>query len=122
MQLVKYWSCIETFFSADAKQIVQSVTIGLATVLVYGGYRFVPTREYQQLKKKITRLYGLRSQAVHKASHNHVMRADTAQLSQWAAWMILTLFRMREDGYNELSRLKTECERLDTLANRSSSA
>lgn len=115
MQLVKYWSCVETFFSADPEHIVQAVTKGLATVLADGGYRFVPVHEYRQLKKKITRLYGLRSQAVHRASHNHVTRGDTALLSQWTAWMILTLFRMREHGYTELSQLKAQSERLDAL-------
>jgi hypothetical protein len=115
MQLVKFWSCIESFFSADQKDITKSLSAGLASVLVYGGYGFVPPEQYSDVKRKIARLYSLRSKAIHKASYSHVTRAHTAQLSQWAAWMIVSLFALLKRGYASIEQIRAESDRLDAL-------
>jgi hypothetical protein len=116
MKLVKYWSCVETFFSSDNKDITRAVSSGLACVLVFGGFNFVPRSEYVATKKRITKLYNLRSRALHGASHQHVAEGDAATLSQWVAWMLVGILAFMEHGYTEVQQIKRVCERLDARA------
>lgn len=119
MKLVKYWSCVEAFFSADKNRILQSVTTGLAAVLVFGGFEFVPLTAYAATKKRIVKLYDLRSLAVHGASLRHVSELDAANLSQWVAWMLLNMVSFVERGYTQVEQIKEICERLDAQSTRS---
>lgn len=112
MKLIKYWSCIETFFS-ESTGITKSVSVGLASVLVFGGFQFVPEAQYRPLKKRITKLYGFRCSAVHAAEHEHVSESDVSDLSQWAAWLLLCMVSFVERGYTTLAEIREQCIRLD---------
>ncbi|WP_162084879.1 HEPN domain-containing protein [Sulfuriferula nivalis] len=116
MKLVKYWSCVEAFFSFENGKITQAVTSGLASTLVFGGFHFVSTSEYSSLKKKIANLYSLRSRAIHRGSHQHITELDVAQFSQWVAWMIISMVALVEQGYTTLNDVKMQTDRLDGLA------
>lgn len=113
MKLVKYWSCVEPFFSGDNKNITQSVSAGLATVLVFGGFGFLPKSAYVETKKRIAKLYNLRSRALHGAAHLHVSSKDASDLSQWVAWMLINMVVFTGNGYTNLEQIKENCERLD---------
>lgn len=113
MKLIKYWSCVETFFSLDKKDVTRSVSVGLASVLVYGGYSFVAETDYVSCKKKIAKLYDLRSRAVHRASYNHVSERDVAELSQCVAWMIINMISLVERGYTQLKQILEKAYQLD---------
>ena len=119
MQLVKYWSCVEAFFSFENEEITQAVSSGLASILVFGGFDFVPLEEYEVTKRAIARFYKLRSKAVHRGSHQHTTERDVAQFSQWVAWMIVTMVALAERGYTTLRQVKCQTERLDKQATRS---
>lgn len=113
MQFVKYWSCIETFFSIDKEDITKSVSIGVAAVLVFGGYEFEPRDEYSNLKKRVATLYALRSQAVHRASRSHITEADVAELSRYAAQLLINAVSFVERGYRTPDEIKRHSTRLD---------
>jgi hypothetical protein len=113
MRLIKYWSCIETFFTSESKDITRSVSVGLASVLVYGGYGFVPEKEYPALKKRVAKLYDIRSRAVHGAAYHHVLERNVNDLSQWAAWMLLNMVSFVERGYTKTGQIKAMADRLD---------
>jgi hypothetical protein len=113
MKLVKYWSCVETFFSFEKINITQSVTVGLATVLVFGGFGFLPKSAYVETKKRIAKLYNLRSKALHGAAHRHVSSEDASNLSQWVAWMLINMVVFAGNGYTKLEQIKRNSERLD---------
>lgn len=118
MKLVKYWSCVEAFFSIETEEITQAVSTGLASILVFGGFHFVPQSEYSTLKQKIAGLYKLRSRAVHRGSHQHTTEGDVGQFSQWIAWMIITMVALVEQGYSTLKDVKEQTDRLDRLSAR----
>lgn len=118
MKLVKYWSCVETFFSADNKDVAQAVSVGLTTVLVFGGFGFVPLANYAETKRRIAKLYNLRSRALHGAAHRHVSLKDASDLSQWVAWMLINMVVFTGNGYTKLEQVKRNCERLDAQATR----
>jgi len=113
MQLVKYWSCIETLFSSDQEGITRSLSVGVASVLVCGGYGFAKVDDYQDLKKRVAKLYALRSQAVHRASRNHVKVRDVAELSRFAGQLLLNALSFIEDGYQTPAQIKERCQRID---------
>lgn len=119
MKLIKYWSCVETFFSMDKKDITKSVSIGLTAVLVYGGYKFVPEKEYISFKKRIAKLYDLRSHAVHRASYKHVSERDISELSQWIAWMIINMISFVERGYTQVEQIMEVAVKFDKSASHS---
>jgi len=72
MKFVKLWSCVESFFSVDEEQITLLNAIGLSAVMAYGGYAVTDVTYYKEFKKKVTRLYSLRSKALHRAYHGHI--------------------------------------------------
>lgn len=113
MQFVKYWSCIETFFSNDRDEITKSVSIGIAAVLVFGGYEFVPQSDYAKVKGRAANLYALRSQAVHRASRTHVNERDVADLSRYAAQLLINMLSFVERGYQSPGEIKQHCMRLN---------
>jgi hypothetical protein len=118
MKLVKYWSCVEAFFSLENEEITHAVSAGLTSILVFGGFGFVPPSEYSALRKRIIDLYSLRSRAVHRGSHEHITERDVAQLSQWVAWMIISMVALVELGYRNLNEVKQQTDRLDGLERR----
>lgn len=113
MQFVKYWSCIETFFSKGAEEITQSLARGVAAVLVFGGYAFAPIESYLHLKKRIADLYDARSKAVHRALRDHVDDTEIAELSHYTAQLLVNTLSFVERGYKTLAQVKEQCERLD---------
>lgn len=118
MKLVKYWSCVEAFFSFEKEEITHAVSAGLASILVFGGFHFVPPSEYSAVKKQIVDLYSLRSRAVHQGSHQHTTEGDVALFSQWVAWMIISMVGLVEQGYTTLKEVKAQTDRLDGLEER----
>ena len=118
MKLVKYWSCVEAFFSFENEEITHAVSAGLASILVFGGFHFVPLSEYGTVKKQIADLYSLRSRAVHRGSHNHTTEQHITQFSQWVAWMIITMVVLVEAGYTTLKEVKEQTDRLNGQAAR----
>ncbi|NRP70630.1 hypothetical protein ILFOPFJJ_01511 [Ensifer psoraleae] len=116
MRMVKYWSCVEAFFSLERERITHSVSSGLASILTFGGFRFVDVDKYSETKKNISQLYDLRSQAVHRGDHRHVTEENVAQFSQWVAWMIIEITSLSACGYTTLQQLKREVDRLDSIA------
>lgn len=113
MKLVKYWSCVEVFFSFEKEETTHAVSTGLASILVFSGFQFVPPSEYRSLKKQIIDLYDLRSQAVHGGFHQHTTELDVAKFSQWVAWMIVSMVALVERGYTTLDEVKAQTDRLD---------
>lgn len=112
MRLVKFWSCIECFFSFEKTKITSSIIDGLSLTLVYGGYHFIKPEKENFLRKRIEELYELRSQAVHDARHEHTTQRDVADVSQWAAWLIMTMLKLTESGYETRAQIKKETDRL----------
>lgn len=113
MRLLKYWSCIETFFSGDQQQITKSVAAGVAATLTHGGLGFAPPDDYVDLRRRLTKLYGLRSRAAHRASFGHVSTRDAADLSQWISWLILTAIAFVERGTQTTEQLASWTRRVD---------
>lgn len=117
MKLIKYWSCVEVFFSLGKEDITKSVSAGLTSVLVYGSFRFIPQSEYASIKKRIKALYDLRSDAVHSAWYSHVSERDVSDLSQWVSWLLINMIAFVGAGYKTRAQVKDECNRLDQLEN-----
>ena len=113
MQFVKYWSCIEVFFSEQNEEITKSVSAGIAAVLVFGGLGVVPEADYTKTKTRVTQLYKKRSKAVHGASREHVTTRDIVDLSRYAAWLLVNMLSMSERGYRDRKPIKAISMRLD---------
>ena len=113
MQFVKYWGCIETLFSTGEEEITKAVSIGVAAVLVFGGYKFAPREDYSNVKKRVASLYGLRSRAVHRASRSHISGSDVAELSRYAAQLLVNAVSFVERGYETPDEIKRHCMSLD---------
>lgn len=115
MRFIKYWSCVETFFSVEKTDITRSVSSGLANVLAYGGFRFLDVSEYINTKRKIASLYDARSKAIHRGLHLHVTEEDVSQFSQWISWLIMELVNISEHDCRTLSELKVKVDQIDAI-------
>ncbi|GLQ97616.1 HEPN domain-containing protein [Dyella mobilis] len=113
MKLIKYWSAVEVFFSGSRVDITESSSIGVATVLVFGGCGFVSDEQYDETRKRVKDLYASRSKALHSAFHDHVSGKDVAEMSQLVAWMLINMIVLQMRGYTTLDEVKKQAERLD---------
>ncbi len=115
MKLVKLWSCVEVFFTANAGSISRSVSAGVASLLAYGGYRFVPDVEYMAIRRRVSKLYDKRSRALHGGLWREVSDLDVETLTQWVAWMLLNVLYLLDHGYRTLDQVQGQARYLDGL-------
>ena len=119
MQLVKFWSCIECFFSFEnSGETTKKIKHGLTALLTFGSYRFVSLDTWRDLEKEIDALYELRSGAVHDARHSHVSDRDITVVSKWAAWAILEIAGLISNGYKTRAQIKEQTDRLSKMLQR----
>ncbi|MGE8359266.1 hypothetical protein [Pseudomonas sp.] len=120
MKLVKFWSCIECFYSFTKKEITQSIINGMIATLVFGGYKAYPLEAIPTLKKEIEDNYDLRSRAVHDAQHEHIPLQDVANVSRWAGFLVMELFSLSHQlGYTTRKEVKEQTDRLSKILARS---
>ena len=116
MQFVKLWSCAECFFAITEEEITEANARGIASVLTFAGYRVIDLKEYPKFKRRLKRLYGLRSEAVHRAMFGHIETAHLDDLSHWIAWIIISMVSLSERGYTTLRQVNEQASRLDGLS------
>jgi hypothetical protein len=116
MQFVKLWTCAECFFAIDNEQITELNATGIATILAFAGFRIIETEAYPEFKRRVKRLYGLRSKAIHRAEFGHVERVDLDELSHWVAWVVISMIALAERGYQTLRQVHEQTQRLDQLS------
>lgn len=116
MQLVKFWSCIECFFSFEnSGETTTKIKRGLTALLTFGGYGFANLETWMALEREIDALYDLRSSAVHDARHSHVSDRDITTVSKWAAWAILEIAGLISSGYDTRAQIKEQTDRLSAM-------
>jgi len=91
MEFVKYWTCIESIFTAGTDEISETISSGVAAMMVWGPTATEPESKLITIKKEVKSLYDHRSKALHHGHHNHVKYSEIAQLSRWAAHTILSI-------------------------------
>ncbi len=114
MRFLKYWSCIEAFFSGDRDEITKSVSIGLAATLTHSSLNFCEPKEYLSLKRRIAHLYAPRSKAAHRAAYGHVSDRDVSDLSQWVSWLIVSAIAFVERGATTCTQVRDWAYRVDS--------
>ena len=116
MRLVKYWSCIECFFSFENDgRTTDKIIRGMLTILTCGRHQFSSPEKWKTLERDINRLYSLRSRAVHDAKHNHVSWSDVNMISKWAAWVLLEVAQLITNGFKTRLSIKNEIDRVYEL-------
>jgi hypothetical protein len=116
MQFVKLWTCAECFFAIDKEQITELNAMGIATILVFGGYRVIEAENYIELKRKVKRFYDLRSRAIHRAEFTHIDLKDLNEFSYWIAWVVISMVALTEQGYKTLNQIHEQLLRLDNIS------
>jgi uncharacterized protein YcgL (UPF0745 family) len=112
---LKLWSCLESFFSSQKKDITESNARGVAVLLVFGRYEFKEFNDYAALKSKVKRFYVVRSKAVHRGEYQHIDDATLCEFSYIVAWIVVVMTSLSESGYTKLAQVKREIDRLDAI-------
>jgi len=112
MQFVKYWSCLECLLGGPGDKLTETLAVGVVVVLTYGHFRLLKELEHEKHVRTVKRLYALRSQAVHRASHSHVMFRDVVLLSTWAAWVIYNTISFANAGMSDTQTLWKQVRQL----------
>ena len=116
MQLVKFWSCIECFFSFEnSGETTSKIKRGLTALLTFGSFSFASLETWRDLEREIEALYDLRSSAVHDARHSHVSDSDITKVSKWAAWAILEVAGLVSRGFESRAQIKEQTDRLSAM-------
>lgn len=115
MQFVKLWSCAECFFSIDKNCITEMNAKGIAAVLTFAGFSLIKPEDYPEFKRRIKKLYELRSKAIHRAEFGHIEAEVIDDLSHWVAWVIISMVALAERGYKTLREVEVQALRLDKV-------
>jgi len=105
MQFIKYWSCLECLLGGPGEDLTETLAIGVVTVLSFGHYRLLDLKEWRANVRTVKRLYGIRSRAVHRASHSHVAYQDLVLLGTWTAWVIYNAISFSNAGMQDIRTL-----------------
>lgn len=116
MQFVKLWSCAECFFAIDKDGVTDLNATGFAAILTFAGFKIIDAKDYPKFKRRVKKLYELRSQAIHRGSFGHIETTDLDDLSRWIAWIIISMASLSERGYRTLHQIQQQTSRLDQLA------
>ncbi|SRR5229473_1747114 len=116
MQFVKLWSCAECFFAIEKEGVTDLNAKGFAAILTFAGFRIIDVKDYPDFKRRIKTLYGLRSEAIHRASFGHIETSDLDDLSHWIAWIIISMISLSDRGYRTLRQVQEQTSRLDRLS------
>ena len=116
MQLIKLWSCAESFFAFGDEQITERNARGIAVLITFA-LTFNPVEDYAKLKTRLKYLYALRSKAIHRGHFDHVEISDLNDLSRWIAWTIVSMMSLSERGFETMGRVHEEIEKIDQRAN-----
>ncbi|MGE4441785.1 MAG: hypothetical protein AB7D27_09890, partial [Desulfomicrobium sp.] len=119
MQFIKYWSCIEVFFSIRGKT-TQSLSTGISAILTHGPYQFIDKKHYTDIKKKFDDLYDLRSRALHDGNYHNISWREVSYLSQHVSWMLINMITISTQGHNEITQIRKEVEKIDMQLNKTS--
>jgi Apea-like HEPN len=119
-QFVKYWSCIESFFTQGELDITETLALGMVVVLTFGHLQYLDRADYKANKATLKKLYAKRSRAVHSASYSHITGADVALLSQWTAWLIFNVISFANADLPDKKVLLKRVKELDTIEGRRS--
>ncbi len=68
MQFVKYWSCLECFFTLEEQEITEALAIGVTAVLTHGHFPAMEKNDYKSNRGKVKALYAKRSNRLLKKS------------------------------------------------------
>jgi len=112
MQFVKYWSCLESLLGGPGDNLTETLAVGVVIVLTYGHFRLLQESDREEHVRTVKRLYGLRSRAVHRASHSHVSHRDVVLVSVWAAWVIYNTISFANAGMPDTSTLWKQVRQL----------
>lgn len=134
---VKFWTALETLFSISdevkksvqcpyCKQqfegsmpaigITQSLAMGVAILLSFGGYRFIEIGNVKTIIKAMMKLYKKRSLIIHRGSFGHVSPNELSEICKYAVWSVLTCLGLRTQGFKSLKQVRRETLRLYELS------
>jgi hypothetical protein len=116
MRFIKLWSCAECFFAIDKTDITEANARGIATTLIFAGYRILDPKDYPKFKRRLKSLYDLRSRAIHRAEFGLVENSDLEEFSQWVAWLVISMAALAERGFETLSAVNEQAVRLDAIS------
>jgi hypothetical protein len=116
MQFVKLWTCAECYFAIDREGVTELNAKGITTILTFAGFKIVDQNDYPEFKRRVKKLYGLRSKAIHRAEFGHVEKADLDELSHWIAWVIISMVALASRGYKTLKQIQEQTLRLDQIS------
>lgn len=112
MQFVKYWSCLESLLGGPGDNLTETLAVSVVIVLTYGHFRLLKDSDRDEHVRTVKRLYGLRSRAVHRASHSHVSHRDVVLISVWAAWLIYNTISFANAGMPDTRTLWKQVRQL----------
>lgn len=113
---IKYWTALETLFTIKNEGITKSLSEGVATMLAFGGYRFIETTDVKKIFKDVTKLYDRRSDIIHRGAYGKVTPIELSDICKYATWCVLTCFGLRTQGYETLEQIRKETKRLYNLS------
>lgn len=118
MEFIRLWSCAECFFAIDEEGVTDDNARGFAAVLAFAGFRIVELQDYPGFKRRVKRLYDLRSKAIHRGFFGHIETSDLDDLSRWITWIIISMVSLSGRGYRTLRQVQRQTSRLDKLADK----
>lgn len=114
MRFVKLWSCAECFFAISKDEVTEANARGIATILTCAGFDISKIKDYVHLKRRLKKLYDLRSRAIHRAEFDGVKMQDLQDLSRWVAWLIVSMTAIADRGYDTLASVREQAMKLDS--------
>lgn len=109
---LKYWTALECIFSYKKEQITHSLAKGVSILIAFSNYRFIEINNISEVYKKISKLYEMRSQIIHRGLRGTINELQLADICKYTSWTILSLLDLRAIGYTIMEEIDNQTTRL----------
>lgn len=112
---LKYWTALECIFSHRSGKITDAIAKGVSILITLSSYAFVPINDINSIYSSMKRLYSVRSKIIHRGSKQIVKNSELVDICKFTCWTILSLFDLRNRGYQNINQIDKETDRLYSI-------
>ena len=119
---LKYCTSLECIFSHRNENITHSIAQDVSILIAFSSYALVPINDIDRIYSLMKKLYSVRSKIIHRGSKHIVKKSELVDMCKFICWTILSLFDLRNKGYQNMRQIDKETDRLYSIGRKENSA
>lgn len=109
---LKYWIALESIFTSKKEGITEALCKGVSIILAFSSYRFIKIHTIDETYKRVSKLYELRGNIVHRGSYQEIKETELIEMCKLSWQTVLCFFDLRSMNYTHITQVEEQTNRL----------